>query len=190
MVLYMLQQQYNKIMALPYLRTCLTYTKYAAGTVFVASMTTAWYYRPIADYTSSSSSSVEHDNINSYNESSTAKENRDSSRSSSSGGSIHQAPILSTDSILPTLHNNNNNNNNSSIESNNRNRRSNEFFCAPYTSPPYSRSHVPILLQWARSISIGVTTIAIRIFMNMLCAFNKSEIVVFASSILLSGAKG
>eukprot|EP00581_Thalassiosira_minuscula_P001123 CAMPEP_0183735406 /NCGR_PEP_ID=MMETSP0737-20130205/46563_1 /TAXON_ID=385413 /ORGANISM="Thalassiosira miniscula, Strain CCMP1093" /LENGTH=418 /DNA_ID=CAMNT_0025969139 /DNA_START=183 /DNA_END=1439 /DNA_ORIENTATION=- len=51
--------------------------------------------------------------------------------------------------------------------------RANETFCAPYTSPPWSREHVPVLLEWARRISIGATTIAIRILMN---TYGKYEI--------------
>mmetsp|Transcript_22849 Transcript_22849/g.49433 ORF Transcript_22849/g.49433 Transcript_22849/m.49433 type:complete len:428 (+) Transcript_22849:305-1588(+) len=102
-------------MALPALRTGLTYTKYAAGTIFAASMTSAWYYRPIAD--------------------------------------------TNTKSKQPILENNND--------------RANESFCAPYTSPPWSRERVPILLEWARRISIGVTTVAIRLLMT---TYGKYEI--------------
>ena len=45
------------------------------------------------------------------------------------------------------------------------NRRHNQTFCSP-NSPPWNRDHVPLLLQWARGISIGITTLAIRILMN------------------------
>jgi hypothetical protein len=45
------------------------------------------------------------------------------------------------------------------------NRRHNQTFCSP-NSPPWNRDHVPLLLQWARGISIGITTLAIRIVMN------------------------
>lgn len=108
----------------PLLRKCLTYTKYAAGTVVVASMTSAWYYRPLPDTTNTTATSI----TDCHNESS-----------------------------MNPNHNNNNNNNNI---------RSKEFFCAPYPSPPWNRDHVPILLEWARRISIGVTTLAIRLLMN------------------------
>jgi len=101
-------------MSLPTLRTsCFTYTKYAAGTIFAASMTSAWYYRPIA-------------NKNANRKEDTANRRR----------------------------------------ANNSNDRASEKFCAPYTSPPWSREHVPILLEWARRITIGATTVAIRILMT------------------------
>ena len=44
--------------------------------------------------------------------------------------------------------------------------RSSQTFCSPDTSPPWSRSHTPFLLSCARSISIGATTLAIRLLMN------------------------
>ena len=53
------------------------------------------------------------------------------------------------------------------------NRRHNQTFCSP-NSPPWNRDHVPLLLQWARGISIGITTLAIRILMN---TYGKYEIV-------------
>jgi len=114
------------MMSIPPLRTCLTYTKYAAGTLVAASMTSAWYYRPMADTTTSTSHSHSHEH----------------------------------DKSKPFTENNNN-------------RRASETFCAPYTSPPWSREHVPILLEWARRISIGATTVAIRLLMN---TYGKYEI--------------
>jgi hypothetical protein len=53
------------------------------------------------------------------------------------------------------------------------NRRHNQTFCSP-NSPPWNRDHVPLLLQWARGISIGITTLAIRIVMN---TYGQYEIV-------------
>ena len=123
-------------MSMPHFRTCLRYTKYAAGTVVVASMTSAWYYRPLADTSSSSSSST------------------------SKGRGRGQTTAS-------------NNNQQQQQTNNNNNRRDNETFCAPYTSPPWSRQHVPLLLEWARSISIGATTLAIRLLMN---TYGKYEI--------------
>ena len=127
-------------MAYKYIQKCLRYTKYAAGTVFITSMTSAWYYRPLAD-----TSTGTHDNYKP-----TINDNTQSSTK-------NQAPILSTDSIAtPTI-----------------NDRSSQFFCAP-TQPNWSsRDEVPILLSWARSISIGVTTLAIRLLMN---TYGKYEI--------------
>lgn len=113
------------------LRRCLTVTKYAAGTVFVASMTSAWYYRPIPDTTPTTTAIIESDK--------------------------HPTPM---DCNLNQQQHQHNNNNNTIID------RSNEFFCAPYTSPPWNREQVPILLEWARRISIGFTTLAIRLLMN------------------------
>jgi len=113
-------------MAHQYIQKCLRYTKYAVGTVFITSMTSAWYYRPLAD-----TSTGTHDNYKH-----TTNDNTQSSTK-------NQAPILSTDSIAtPKI-----------------NDRSSQFFWS-------SRDEVPILLSWARSISIGVTTLAIRILMN------------------------
>ena len=119
-------------MAHQYIQKCLRYTKYAAGTVFITSMTSAWYYRPLADTSTSTHDSYNH----------TTNNNTQSSK--------NQVPILSTDSIAtPTI-----------------NDRSSQFFCAS-TQPNWSsRDEVPILLSWARSISIGVTTLAIRLLMN------------------------
>ena len=42
--------------------------------------------------------------------------------------------------------------------------RSKEFFCS--STNPYIREHTPPLLEMARILSIGITTIAIRTFMN------------------------
>ena len=106
----------------PLLRRCLTLTKYAAGSVFVASMTSAWYYRPIP-----------------------AKIVSDCDNNNNNHSQHHQYPTTNKDIIID---------------------RSKEFFCAPYASPPWNREHVPILLEWARRISIGFTTLAIRILMN------------------------
>jgi len=115
------------------------YTKYATGTVFVTSMTSAWYYRPLAD-----TSTGTHDNYKTTN---------DNTQSSNT----NQAQILSTDSIAtPNINDD----------------RSSQFFCAP-TQHWSSRDEVPILLSWARSISIGVTTLAIRLLMN---TYGKYEI--------------
>ena len=126
-------------MAHKFIQKCLRYTKYAVGTVFVTSMTSAWYYRPLAD-----TSTGTHDNYKSTN-------------NSSQSSNKNQAPILSTDSIAtPTI-----------------NDRSSQFFCAPTQSVWSSRDEVPILLSWARSISIGVTTLAIRLLMN---TYGKYEI--------------
>eukprot|EP01082_Thalassiosira_pseudonana_P014327 g12762.t1 g12762 contig7:61971-63451(+) len=116
---------------LPTLRTCLRYTKYTSIAVFTCSMTSAWYYRPIAD------DSLQQDGA-------TLRQD-----SSSSG------PIINNDTSLGPD-------------------RSKQAFCSPYTSPPWSRSHTPLLLSWARGISIGVTTLAIRIFMN---TYGRYEIV-------------
>ena len=91
-------------------------------------MTSAWYYRPIADKSAQSNNCDE-------------KSKRHSKLQS----------------------------NKQQVESD----RTNEVFCAPYTSPPWSREHVPILLEWARRISIGATTIAIRLLMN---TYGKYEI--------------
>lgn len=119
----------------PLLRRCLTLTKYAAGTVFVASMTSAWYYRPIPADTTTTSATTNTTNV------------RDCD---------NRSPLLMD-----------NRNNFSQHHHSNKNvDRSKEFFCAPYASPPWNREHVPILLEWARRISIGLTTIAIRILMN------------------------
>ncbi|KAL7529740.1 hypothetical protein ACHAXR_003135 [Thalassiosira sp. AJA248-18] len=92
-------------------------------------MTSALYYRPIADTSSSSSDYDDEKSSNHHNQ---------------------QSIIATTNNI-----------------------RANETFCAPYTSPPWSRDHVPILLEWARRISIGVTTLAIRLMMN---TYGKYEI--------------
>jgi len=120
-------------MAHQYIQKCLRYTKYAAGTVFVTSMTSAWYYRPLAD-----TSTGTHDNYKHTTNNNTQASNQ------------NQAPILSTDSIAtPKI-----------------NDRSSQFFWS-------SRDEVPILLSWARSISIGVTTLAIRLLMN---TYGKYEI--------------
>lgn len=61
----------------------------------------------------------------------------------------------------------------SSTSTTTSNRRHNQTFCSP-NSPPWNRDHVPLLLQWARGISIGITTLAIRILMN---TYGKYEIV-------------
>ena len=58
-----------------------------------------------------------------------------------------------------------NNNDTQSQTNSNDNRRLHQSFCSP-NSPPWNRDHVPLLLQWARNISIGVTTLAIRVVMN------------------------
>jgi monolysocardiolipin acyltransferase len=92
-----------------HLKRCLTYTRYASITLFTASMTSAWYYRPIADNSSPN----------------------DDTETQSRGPD-----------------------------------RSTQTFCTPYTSPPWSRSHTPFLLSCARFISIGATTLAIRLLMN------------------------
>jgi len=121
-------------MAHQYVQKCLRYTKYAAGTVFVTSMTSAWYYRPLAD-----TSTGTHDNYKHTTNDNTQSSNK------------NQAPILSTDSIATPKINDD---------------RSSQFFCAPTQQYWSSRDEVPILLSWARSISIGVTTLAIRLLMN------------------------
>ena len=93
-----------------HLQKCFTLTKYGSITLITASMTSAWYYRPIAD-------------------NSVLSNNDDDDKQ------------LGPD-------------------------RSTQTFCSPYTSPPWSRSHTPFLLSCARSISIGATTLAIRLLMN------------------------
>ena len=119
----------------PLFRRCMTYTKYAAGTIFVASMTSAWYYRPIPDDTTTTS---------------TTKSTSD----------------CDNESPINPNHNHTNQHINNINNINHNSNRSKEFFCAPYASPPWNREHVPILLEWARRISIGVTTLAIRLVMN------------------------
>ena len=52
-----------------------------------------------------------------------------------------------------------------------RTRRSEETFCSSEPSP-WSREHVPVLLEWSRWISIGLTTLAIRLFMNTYGHYN------------------
>ena len=76
------------------------------------------------------------------------------------------------DDASPSLSSSSNNFNNANSNSNN-NRRMQQPFCSP-TAPPWNREHVPILLQWARSISIGVTTLAIRFVMN---TYGRYEII-------------
>ena len=56
-------------------------------------------------------------------------------------------------------------NNDTHTHTNSSDRRTAQTFCSP-NSPPWNRDHVPLLLQWARGISIGVTTLAIRLVMN------------------------
>ena len=133
-----------------YMKTCLTYTKYASITIFAASMTSAWYYRPLAD-----TSNSKHDNY--YNDDNSSSNRKLKSTTLHDGQ--QKPPILSTDSTTSATAT-------STYNYNDDDRRTKEFFCAPTTSPPWCREHVPLLLNWARRISIGVTTIAIRILMN------------------------
>lgn len=95
-----------------HLQKCLRYTKYGAVGLFTASMTSAWYYRPVAD-----------------------------------------------DSCLP-------NTPSDDVQKSLGPDRSTQTFCSSETSPPWSRSHAPFLLGCARAISIGATTLAIRLLMT------------------------
>ena len=88
-------------------------------------MTSAWYYRPIADY------SCLANNINPIDYDATDADDTTKQQRSNIGPD-----------------------------------RSSQTFCSPDTSPPWSRSHTPFLLSCARSISIGATTLAIRLLMN------------------------
>ena len=74
---------------------------------------------------------------------------------------IFTASMTSATYYRPIPSNNSNDNNSNS----NDDRRLTQTFCSP-NSPPWNRDHVPLLLQWARGISIGVTTLAIRLVMN------------------------
>jgi monolysocardiolipin acyltransferase len=56
-------------------------------------------------------------------------------------------------------------NNSTHTNTHSNDRRAEQTFCSP-ESPPWNRDHVPLLLQWARGISIGATTLAIRLVMN------------------------
>eukprot|EP00577_Skeletonema_sp_RCC1716_P014847 CAMPEP_0113386028 /NCGR_PEP_ID=MMETSP0013_2-20120614/7788_1 /TAXON_ID=2843 ORGANISM="Skeletonema costatum, Strain 1716" /NCGR_SAMPLE_ID=MMETSP0013_2 /ASSEMBLY_ACC=CAM_ASM_000158 /LENGTH=463 /DNA_ID=CAMNT_0000268837 /DNA_START=446 /DNA_END=1837 /DNA_ORIENTATION=- /assembly_acc=CAM_ASM_000158 len=56
-------------------------------------------------------------------------------------------------------------NNSTHTNTHSNDRRTTQSFCSP-NSPPWNRDHVPLLLQWARGISIGATTLAIRLVMN------------------------
>ena len=91
------------------LRRCITYGGYATGAVFVASISSAWYHRPIVGDASSG--------------------NPDGNSDSGGGGGGAK--------------------------------RRKELY-----SPPWNRDDVPILLELARRISIGATTLAIRAMMN------------------------
>lgn len=44
--------------------------------------------------------------------------------------------------------------------------RGKEVFCSSAVAPPWCRDSVPFLLSCARGLSIGITTLAIRLFMN------------------------
>jgi len=94
----------------PMLRRSLTFAKYAAGATFAASITSAWYHRPIADH--------DDDNVQ--------------SSSSEAGASHFRAPSSPASS----------------------------------SSSSWSRERVPVLLDLARRVSIGVTTVAIRLLMT------------------------
>jgi len=98
------------------LRRSVTLAKYAVGATFAASITSAWYHRPIAD----------HDD--------------DVRSSSSSGSSEEDAP-----SFL---------------------RAPSSFPASSSSSSSWSRERVPVLLDLARRVSIGVTTVAIRLLMT------------------------
>jgi monolysocardiolipin acyltransferase len=100
------------------LRRSLTFAKYAAGATFAASMTSAWYHRPII---------------------------ADSDDGDDRGGSASSGEVGTT------------------------------YFRAP-SSPAssWSRDRAPILLDLARRVSIGVTTVAIRLLMT---TYGRYEIV-------------